>query len=333
MTPQVALLLAIMLAGVPGSGARGGKAGKGAGGGVGRYGYRGINNVGSYEMTWEDIVLAIQLSAMCFGALLALCIVACCAYKICGPAEEEDWASRYSVLKPPPRLPPELLREIYTLPSTTSETPVTRSTSQKYTTKSTPVTPAHRTRSLGASSTINFVEGGPRVTSVGTDPMPNNIRPAASLGNLPNGGPGSSSAGEITPAPPRRHDSDHRHRSSGHRGHSSGSKSPKILNLGCMLDGRPRLLTLSAVSSARAAKEAAGRGAANRLAAHDQHDSTLDLARAAASAIPSLSRRSYSESYSRSYSDSYRRSCSDSYGRSCTDAYSRSCSDTHTAVV
>ncbi|KAK3849131.1 hypothetical protein Pcinc_044103 [Petrolisthes cinctipes] len=109
-----------MDAGVPGGGARGSKAGKGAGGGVGRYGYRGVYNAASYEVTWEDIVLAMQLSAMCFGALLALCVVACCAYKICGPAEEEDFSNRYSVLKPlhPPRLPPELLREIYTLPST-----------------------------------------------------------------------------------------------------------------------------------------------------------------------------------------------------------------------
>lgn len=57
---------------------------------------------------------------MCFGALFALCIVACCAYKICGPAEEEDWGRRYkfSTIKPiGARIPPELLKEIYTLPT------------------------------------------------------------------------------------------------------------------------------------------------------------------------------------------------------------------------
>ncbi|MPC82139.1 hypothetical protein E2C01_076785 [Portunus trituberculatus] len=50
---------------------------------------------------------------MCLGALLALCVVACCAYKICGPAEELEWGSQYSVLKKSPRPPPELLRELF----------------------------------------------------------------------------------------------------------------------------------------------------------------------------------------------------------------------------
>lgn len=63
-------------------------------------------------MSPADIVLAMQLTAMCLGALMALCVVACCAYKICGPAEELEWGSQYSVLKKPPRQPPELLREL-----------------------------------------------------------------------------------------------------------------------------------------------------------------------------------------------------------------------------
>lgn len=41
---------------MPGGGARGSKAGKGAGGGVGRYGYRGVYNAASYEVTWEGKV-------------------------------------------------------------------------------------------------------------------------------------------------------------------------------------------------------------------------------------------------------------------------------------
>ncbi|KAK7020133.1 hypothetical protein SK128_002728, partial [Halocaridina rubra] len=64
--------------------------------------------------------------------------------------------------------------------------------------------------------------------------------------------------------------------------HSSSSLTDRFLNIRQFF-GRRWMWTFSSVSSARAAKEAAGRGAANRLAAHDQHGSTLDLARAAAS--------------------------------------------------
>ncbi|XP_042871973.1 uncharacterized protein LOC122253186 isoform X2 [Penaeus japonicus] len=295
MTPQVALLLAVLLAGVPGGGARGGKGAKGAGGGVGRYGYRGISNSEGYEMTWEDIVLAMQLSAMCFGALLALCIVACCAYKICGPAEEEDWGSRYSVLKPAPRLPPELLREIYTLPTPTALSQASSAAANPSTATGADAsgTPSHRGASGGKASGVTCakMEGGPRVTSVSAEPVPNSTRgTATSLAHLPNGRPrGPPLGGDTTPATPRRPVSSHSSR-------GPVAKPPRLLNLGAMLEGRPRLLTLSAVSSARAARAAAGRGAANRLAAHNQHSSTLDLARAAAtSSTPSLSHRSLSE--------------------------------------
>ncbi|KAF2359830.1 hypothetical protein FHG87_009420, partial [Trinorchestia longiramus] len=58
------LLLTVLLAGVPSGIARGGKGAKGAGGGATRYGFRGVHNAAAYEMTWEDIVLAMQLSAM-----------------------------------------------------------------------------------------------------------------------------------------------------------------------------------------------------------------------------------------------------------------------------
>ncbi|XP_076053599.1 uncharacterized protein LOC143032612 [Oratosquilla oratoria] len=104
---------------------RGGKGGKGSGGGASmRYGHRSLNIYGSYETTWEDIVLAMQLSAMCFGALFALCIVACCAYKICGPAEDEEIRPKILRREPiPSRTPPELLKEIYTVPTPTALSP------------------------------------------------------------------------------------------------------------------------------------------------------------------------------------------------------------------
>ncbi|ROT72405.1 hypothetical protein C7M84_009210 [Penaeus vannamei] len=194
--------------GVPGGGARGGKGAKGAGGGVGRYGYRGISNSGGYEMTWEDIVLAMQLSAMCFGALLALCIVACCAYKICGPAQEEDWGSRYSVLKPAPRLPPELLREIYTLPTPTALSQASSAAANPSTATGADAsgTPSHRGASGGKASGVTCakMEGGPRVTSVSAEPVPNSTRgTATSLAHLPNGRPrGPPLGGDTTPATP-----------------------------------------------------------------------------------------------------------------------------------
>ncbi|XP_018025226.2 uncharacterized protein LOC108680823 [Hyalella azteca] len=117
------LLVTVLLAGLPSGIARGGKGAKGAGGGATRYGFRGVHNAAAYEMTWEDIVLAMQLSAMCFGALIALCIVTCCAYKICGPAEEEDFRSYRPAFRQP-RIPPELYREIYTLPGAGQEKPL-----------------------------------------------------------------------------------------------------------------------------------------------------------------------------------------------------------------
>ncbi|KAK7020134.1 hypothetical protein SK128_002729 [Halocaridina rubra] len=103
---------------IPAGCARGGKAGKGSGGSVGSY--NGLSNSSAPVMTWEDMVLAMQLTAMCFGALFAVCVVGCCAYKICGPAEEVEWGSQYSVLKPPRRQPPEILREIYTVPASSA---------------------------------------------------------------------------------------------------------------------------------------------------------------------------------------------------------------------
>ncbi|XP_071518059.1 uncharacterized protein [Panulirus ornatus] len=287
MTPQVALLLAALLAGVPGGGARGSKAGKGAGGGVGRYGYRGVANAASYEVTWEDIVLAMELSAMCFGALLALCIVACCAYKICGPAEEEEWGSRYSVLKPPhPRLPPELLREIYTLPTSTAS--VSRSMTKPARSVTTPVATGNRHSVKAATASSVLMEGGFRVTSVNRDPAPG--ARVASLGQLPNGRPGETPLEDIIPAAPPRPPTPHNIR-------LTSRKSPRLLNLGSILEARPRLPTLSSLSSARSARQHAGRGAANRLAAYNQTSSTLDLARAAAVSIPTINytHRSFSD--------------------------------------
>ncbi|XP_053630904.1 uncharacterized protein, partial [Cherax quadricarinatus] len=263
--------------GVPGGGARGSKAGKGAGGGVGRYGYRGVSNAESYEVTWEDIVLAMELSAMCFGALLALCIVACCAYKICGPAEEEDWGSRYSVLKPPqPRLAPELLREIYTLPSATSS--VTRSSSKPLAAATVPPTVQRQTAKAAVPASVRM-EGLPRETSVKRATVPE-VR-VASYGQLPNGRPGEPLLDDIIPAAPPRPQTPRSVR-------LSAKKSPRLLNIGSILEGRPRLLTLPSLSSSRAARQQAGRGAANRLAEYNQTSSTLDIARAAAATIPNL---------------------------------------------
>lgn len=215
-----------------------------------------------------------QLSAMCFGALFALCIVACCAYKICGPAEEEEWGSRYSVLKPTPhpRLPPELLREIYTLPSaptstTTRHTAATKSQSAPGSTAA-----AARRETTWPSGALNVVvEGGPRETSVARDAFP---RPAAaSLGQLPNGRPGEPPLDDILPAAPPRPATP--------RG--TPKKSPRLPALGSILEGGQQCLpTLSSLSSSRSVRDVAGHGAANRLAAHNQTSSTLDLARAAA---------------------------------------------------
>lgn len=214
-----------------------------------------------------------QLSAMCFGALFALCIVACCAYKICGPAEEEEWGSRYSVLKPTPhpRLPPELLREIYTLPSapTSTTTRHTAATKSQSAPASTASARRETTWPTGGSSVV--VEGGPRVTSVSRDAF---VRPAAgSLGQLPNGRPGEPPLDDILPAAPPRPATP--------RG--TPKKSPRLPALGSILEGQPCLPTLSSLSSSRSVRDVAGHGAANRLAAHDQTSSTLDLARAAAS--------------------------------------------------
>lgn len=218
-----------------------------------------------------DIVLAMQLSAMCFGALFALCIVACCAYKICGPAEEEEWGSRYSVLKPTPhpRLPPELLREIYTLPSAPTSTTTRHTAASKPQPSPAPTAASRRetTWPTGASSVM--VEGGPRVTSVSRSPLARSA--AATLGQLPNGRPGEPPLEDILPAAPPRPATP--------RG--TPKKSPRLPALGSILEGQPCLPTLASLSSSRA-RDVAGHGAANRLAAHDQTSSTLDLARAAA---------------------------------------------------
>ncbi|KAK3862471.1 hypothetical protein Pcinc_031672 [Petrolisthes cinctipes] len=285
---------------VPAGCARGGKAAKGAGGGYG--GTHGLSNFSAREMTWEDVVLAMQLSAMCFGALLALCVVACCAYKICGPAEEIDYSPRYSVFKSDhPRLPPEILREIYTLPATTPRPPqpppqpvVPPVQRDSLTAPSTPAPHPPRLAESGRTGSAgSILEGGFRAL-VGRETLL--TRAAAIAAHLPNGRPRGPPGGELpqhlTPPPPRRPPLTHQNT------RPDPYRPPRLLNLNCMLEGgRPRLLTLSSMSSTRAVREVAGRGAANRLAAHDQTSSTLDLARAAAASIPSLSytHRSLSE--------------------------------------
>lgn len=238
-----------------------------------------------------------QLSSMCFGALLALCVVACCAYHICGPAEELDYSNRYSAFKSEyPRLPPEILREIYTLPSTMSlnqpqpearpgvavKTPTTVP-------QLSPSTPTNRPVEVSHSGPLSgFMEGGMRTASVSRESLGG--QRTALAGHLPNGRLRGPTAGEITPPQLRRPLTVQNTR-------ADVCRPPRLLNLNCMVDGRPRLLTLSAMTSSRAAREVAGHGAANRLAAHNQTGSTLDLARAAAAAIPSLSHthRSFSE--------------------------------------
>lgn len=235
-----------------------------------------------------------QLSAMCFGALLALCVVACCAYHICGPAEELD-VTRYSGFKSEhPRLPPELLREIYTLPSSqsllesegdptsTAKPPVTLS-------QSSPATPITRPVESGQGEALSvYVEDGIRAPTASRESVRG---PRATLAaHLPNGRLRGPAGGEVTPPQLR-------HPLTVQNTRADVCRPPRLLNLNCMVDGRPRLLTLSALTPSRAPREVAGRGAANRLAAHDQTSSTLDLARAAAASIPSLSQthRSFSE--------------------------------------
>ncbi|XP_063875295.1 uncharacterized protein LOC135108342 isoform X2 [Scylla paramamosain] len=235
MTPQVALLLAVLLA---------------------------------------DIVLAMQLSSMCFGALLALCVVACCAYHICGPAEELDYGRYSSFKNDHPRLPPELLREIYTLPATTSllqpESRPGSAVKQPATLpQPSPSIHASRPAEVAQVGTMSgFMEGRMRAASVGRD-----IRESlggqrtALTGHLPNGRLRGPTTGETTPPLLRRPLTVQNTR-------ADVCRPPRLLNLNCMVDGRPRLLTLSAMTSSRAAREVAGRGAANRLAAHDQTSST-----------------------------------------------------------
>ena len=235
-----------------------------------------------------------QLSSMCFGALLALCVVACCAYYICGPAEELDY-SRYSTFKSStPRLPPELLREIYTLPSTTSllqpeEQPVLAVKPPTTLPQVSPSIPTSRPAEVVQGGTMTgLLEGGMRTASISRESLGG--QRAAFAAHLPNGRLRGPPAGETTPPLMRRPLTVQNTR-------ADVCRPPRLLNLNCMVDGRPRLLTLSAMTSSRAVKEVAGRGAANRLAAHNQTSSTLDLARAAAASIPSLSHshRSFSE--------------------------------------
>ncbi|KAK3849130.1 hypothetical protein Pcinc_044102 [Petrolisthes cinctipes] len=67
----------------------------------------------------------------------------------------------------------------------------------------------------------------------------------------------------------------------------STRRSPRLPGLAAILEGRPCLPTLSSLAATRTARQqAAGRGAANRLAAHHEDTSTLDLARAAATIPP-----------------------------------------------
>ncbi|XP_066963114.1 uncharacterized protein [Macrobrachium rosenbergii] len=281
------VLSAHISTGLPASCARGGKAAKG---GAGGYGVNPLgNNAAAREITWEDFVLASQLSALCFGALFALCIVACCAYKICGPAEEIDWSYRYSVFKPPPPLPPELLEEIYTVPAPDSVSKHSTTDVQ------TPKTPKHSRTSL-TSQRYNdtptdiesvFESDRPRGASVSLESVLDHRCANIRQNQLPNGRSLAHSLGSITPSKP--------HRSISIQNNLSTCRTPRLLSFGSMLEGRPRLLTLSALTSSRAVKEVSGRNLANRLAAHDQHGSTLDLARAAASSVPSLASRSFSD--------------------------------------
>lgn len=238
-----------------------------------------------------------QLSSMCFGALLALCVVACCAYHICGPAEELDYTNRYSAFKSEhPRLPPELLREIYTLPSCTSLNQpegrpgsAVKSPATLPQPSPSPSALTSRPAEVGHGGPMSgFMEGGMRAASVSRESLGG--QRTALAGHLPNGRLRGPTAGEMTPPQIRRPLTVQNTR-------ADVCRPPRLLNLNCMVDGRPRLLTLSAMTSSRAAREVAGHGAANRLAAHNQTGSTLDLARAAAAAIPSLSHthRSFSE--------------------------------------
>ncbi|KAK7020135.1 hypothetical protein SK128_002730 [Halocaridina rubra] len=272
--------------GLPASCARGGKAAKGGLGGHG--GGMLLNNAAAREITWEDFVLASQLSALCFGALFALCIVACCAYKICGPAEEVDWSYRYSVFKQTPSLPPELLEDIYTVqasetikqPGADGQTPRTP--------KSTKNGQSMRPNSDIATDVENSItDCRPRVTSVSLESVLE--RAALPYNNqLPNGRPLAHSLGSITPNKPQRSVASQINL-------VSSCKPPRIPNFGSIIDGRPRLLTLSALTSSRAVKEVSSHNLANRLAAYDQHGSTLDIARAAAISAPSLASRSFSD--------------------------------------
>ena len=178
-----------------------------------------------------------QLSAMCFGALFALCIVACCAYKICGPAEEEDYSRRYRYTSLKPRLPPELLREIYTLPASTVLAPPT--TKQEEKPPLPPPNSHNQTRTL-FSSQPNLSEGSMFGTAV-------SMGDHKVLPHLPNG-----------------------------RAVTDENRSGCGLSLGYVLESRPRVLTIASLSSSRLLTEARRPGVAPRLAAH-LNNSTLDL--------------------------------------------------------
>ena len=199
----------------------------------------------------SDIVLAMQLSAMCFGALFALCVVACCAYKICGPAEEEDFSRRYRYTTLKTRLPPELLREIYTLPASTVVPPPTTQEENPIIPPPPPVTQTQSRPSLCSSQ--------PNLS--GNSLFGNNMN--SGLG----GGMGLGAA-------------DHKmlssHLQNGRAIPPEDSQSGCGLALGYVLDNRPRVLTISSLSSSRLLTEARRPGVAPRLAAH-LNNSTLDL--------------------------------------------------------
>lgn len=204
-----------------------------------------------------------QLSGMCFGALLALCIVACCAYKICGPAEEEDYRRyRTSSFKPvTTRYTSELLREIYTVPTNTLSSANQTTTEKK---DILPPTPPISSNPNIQRHTLS--EGSILGTAVSNDhtiqqqqqrPLP----PPPPI-NIPNGRAimeeavrgGSMMSG-----------------SGGGTGSTGG-----CLSLGAVLDHRPRGVTISSLSTSRLLNEARRPGVAPRLAAH-LNNSTLDL--------------------------------------------------------
>lgn len=212
------------------------------------------------------------------------------------------------MLKPQhPRLPPELLREIYTLPNSTSSSVAhTVAKPPETTTASEEVTPEPHTQTMTVIRASSFrTEGGFRVTSVTKSPVPaaqsdtqskehatSVIQNAVSssgnetLNQLSNGRPGEPPLEDLViPVAPPRPPTPH---SIIRRGNSSFKKTSRLLNFGTILESQPCLPTLSSIASGKTARQHPGFGAANRLAAYNQTNSTLDLAKAAAVSNPRI---------------------------------------------